>query len=53
MACRQNLVIPPESVIKRSADQMDDFAKCAADLGQLEFAALVRLMDQRDPSFRN
>ena len=53
MACRQKLVIPSDSVVQRSADQMDDFAKCAADLGQLEFDALVRLMDQRDPSFRN
>ena len=53
MACRQKLVIPSESVVKRSADQMDDFAQCAADLGQLEFDALIRLMDQRDPSFRN
>lgn len=53
MACRQKLVIPSESVVQRSADQMDDFAQCAADLGQLEFDALVRLMDQRDPSFRN
>ncbi len=53
MACRQKLVIPSESVVKRSADQMDDFAQCAADLGQLEFDALTRLMDQRDASFRN
>ena len=53
MACGQPLVTPPEAVLKRSARQMLEFAECAADQGQLEFDALVRLMDQKDSSFRN
>ncbi len=52
MACGQPLVTPPEAVLERSARQMDEFAQCAAEIGQLEFDALVRLMDQKDPSFR-
>ncbi len=53
MACGRPLVTPPEAVLERSARQMDEFAQCAAEIGQLEFDALVRLMDQKDPSFRN
>ena len=52
MACGQPLTVPAEPVLERSARQMDEFAKCAAEVGQLEFDALVRLMDQKDPSFR-
>jgi ribulose-5-phosphate 4-epimerase/fuculose-1-phosphate aldolase len=52
MACGSALVYPPESALERSVTQMREFAQCAADLGQLEFDALVRLMDQKDPSFR-
>ena len=52
MACGQKLVIPSEAVIERSARQMREFAQHAADTGQLEFDALVRLMDKKDPSFR-
>ena len=53
MACGQPLVTPPEAALERSARQMHEFAQCAADQGQLEFDALVRLMDQKDSSFRN
>ena len=53
MACGRPLVTPPEAVVERSARQMHEFAQCAAEVGQLEFDALVRLMDQKDPSFRN
>ena len=52
-ACGEELVLPPAAAIERSAKQMREFARCAAsDIGQLEFDALVRLMDQKDPSFR-
>jgi len=53
MACGQPLVTPPEGALERSARQMHEFAQTAADVGQLEFDALVRLMDQKDSSFRN
>ena len=52
MACGQSLVTPSEPVIERSATQMVDFDKHVRDVGQLEFDALVRLMDSKDPSFR-
>jgi ribulose-5-phosphate 4-epimerase/fuculose-1-phosphate aldolase len=52
MACGRPLVIPPEPVIERSAKQMQEFGKETAEMGQLEFDALVRLMDEKDPSFR-
>jgi len=41
----------PES-IDRSVRQMEEFGRCAADFGQLEFDALVRAIDQKAPSFR-
>lgn len=53
MATGQPLVIPADDVVERSARQMHEFAECAADTGQLEFDALVRLMDKKDDSFRN
>ena len=53
MACGQPLVIPPDEALERSERQQHDFAQNAADWGQLEFDALVRLMDQKDFSFRN
>lgn len=52
MACGSPLIHPPAAAIERSVAQMREFAQCAADIGQLEFDALVRLMDQQDPSFR-
>ena len=52
MACGSPLIYPPAAAIERSVAQMREFAQCAADIGQLEFDALVRLMDQQDPSFR-
>ena len=53
MACGRRLVEPSEAVIERSSNQMQQFARLAADTGRLEFDALVRLMDKKDPSFRN
>ena len=52
MACGQ-LQYPPPEAVERSARQMHEFAQCAADFGQLEFDALVRLIDSKDPSFRD
>ena len=51
MACGQPLVTPPEPVLQRSAEKLKEFADDALDGGQLEFDALVRLMDRKDPSF--
>ncbi len=42
------LVIPPESVCEHSALQQD-----IEDLGQLEWTALIRMLDRQDPSYRN
>jgi ribulose-5-phosphate 4-epimerase/fuculose-1-phosphate aldolase len=52
MSCGQPLVVPPEPVIERSAEQMKEFAEHVAETGKLEFDALLRLMDEKDPSFR-
>lgn len=52
MACGQPLITPSEAVIERSRDQMVDFAEHVTQIGKLEFDALVRLMDEKDPSFR-
>ena len=46
------LLVPSETVIERSGAQMKEFARHVSDIGQLEFDALVRLMDRKDPSFR-
>ena len=51
MACGR-LQYPPQEAVERSARQMREFARCAADTGQLEFDALVRLIEDKDPSFR-
>ena len=51
MACGR-LQYPPQEAVERSARQMREFARCAADTGQLEFDALVRLVEGKDPSFR-
>ncbi len=51
MACGR-LQYPPQEAVERSARQMREFARCAADTGQLEFDALVRLVEDKDPSFR-
>ena len=51
MACGR-LQYPPQEAVERSARQMREFARCAADTGQLEFDALVRLVEEKDPSFR-
>jgi ribulose-5-phosphate 4-epimerase/fuculose-1-phosphate aldolase len=42
------LIIPPESVCKKSAQQQD-----AEDLGQRQWPALLRLLDKEDPSYRD
>jgi len=53
MACGQPLITPSDTVIERSRDQMVTFAEHVAEIGKLEFDALVRLLDQKDPSFRD
>ena len=54
MACGGPLVTPSMPVLQRSAEKLREFADPAEDGGggQLEFDALVRLMDKKDPSFR-
>ena len=52
MSCGQ-LRYPSAAAAERSQRQMHEFGQCAGDLGQLEFDALVRLIDARDPSFRD
>ena len=52
MACGR-LQYPPQEAVERSARQMREFARCAADTGQLEFDALARLVEEKDPSFRS
>ena len=52
MSCGQ-LRYPPQEAIERSARQMREFARCASDTGQLEFDALMRLMEDEDPSFKD
>ena len=52
MACGR-LQYPPQEAVERSSRQMREFARCAADTGQLEFDALVRLVEEKDPSFRS
>lgn len=48
------LVVPPEAVRRDSVVKTREFhaAGGVATFGELEFAALVRLMDRKDPSFR-
>jgi ribulose-5-phosphate 4-epimerase/fuculose-1-phosphate aldolase len=51
------LVIPPRSLCEISAERSDDFLVAEGDKGYSrnpnpEFAALVRLLDKRDPSYR-
>lgn len=52
MACGP-LQFPKKEAIERSALQMQEFARCTADTGQLEFDALVRQIEARDCSFRS
>ncbi|MCH2397488.1 MAG: class II aldolase/adducin family protein [Pirellulales bacterium] len=52
LACGRPLVTPSQEVIERSAAQMVEFDRHVLDVGQLEFNALVRLLDAKDPSFR-
>ena len=51
------LVIPPPDVCRKSAERSDDFLAAEGGRGYSrvanpEFAALMRLMDQKDPSYR-
>ena len=51
------MVIPPKKICELSAELSDDFLVAEGDKGYSrnpnpEFAALVRLMDKKDPSFR-
>lgn len=41
------LIVPPATVCEHSAEQQD-----LEDLGQLEWPALLRLLDREDPSYR-
>ncbi|MGE0723929.1 MAG: class II aldolase/adducin family protein [Alphaproteobacteria bacterium] len=49
------LIVPPDKVRRDSVDLAYEFFKTGghATYGELEFAALVRLMDRTDPSFRD
>ena len=56
-ATNSPLVIPPSDVCRKSAERSDDFLAAEAGRGYSrianpEFAALMRLMDQKDPSYR-
>ena len=53
MACGTELTMPPQDVIERSAIQMQEFDRHVDNVGELEFNALMRLMDKKDPSFRD
>ena len=51
------LVVPPRRICELSAERSDDFLATEGDKGYSrnpnpEFAALVRLLDQKDPSYR-
>lgn len=51
------LKVPPENICRISADRSDDFLVAEGDKGYSktpnpEFAALMRLMDKKDPSYR-
>ena len=49
------LIVPPAKVRKDSVDLSQEFFKTGgfSTYGELEFSALVRLMDKKDPSYRN
>jgi ribulose-5-phosphate 4-epimerase/fuculose-1-phosphate aldolase len=49
------LHLPPEEVCAQSARMGDEFLtdRGAVALGELEFAALERIIDRKDPSYRN
>ncbi len=52
------LVVPPRAICELSAERSDDFLVAEGDKGYSkapnpEFDAMLRLMDKKDPSFRN
>jgi len=49
------LIVPPDAVRRASVENTKQFLATGgvATFGELEFDALVRLMDRKDPSFRN
>jgi ribulose-5-phosphate 4-epimerase/fuculose-1-phosphate aldolase len=56
-ATNSPLVVPPLDVCRKSAERSDDFLATEGGRGYSrianpEFAALMRLMDQKDPSYR-
>jgi ribulose-5-phosphate 4-epimerase/fuculose-1-phosphate aldolase len=56
-ATNSPLVVPPPDVCRKSAELSDDFLATEGNRGYSrvanpEFAALMRLMDKRDPSYR-
>lgn len=52
------LIIPPKSVCELSAERSDNFLAAEGDKGYSrvpnpEFDALLRLLDRKDPSYRD
>lgn len=52
------LIIPPDEVCRVSAERSDDFLVAEGDKGYSkvpnpEFGAMMRLLDRKDPSYRN
>lgn len=57
-ATGSKLIVPPEEVCRKSADLSDDFlstegGKGYSQVANPEFDALMRLMDRKDPSYRD
>ena len=58
MACNSDMTLPPQAVIARSNDQLTvtpspDGRGKRRPHGSLEWPALKRMLDRRDPSYRN
>jgi hypothetical protein len=58
MACNAEILMPPQEVIARSNAQLTimpspDATGTRRPHGSLEWPALKRMLDRRDPSYRN
>ena len=42
----------PEDIAEKSAAEIDDFSRHVSDIGALEFAAYMRMLDERDAGYR-
>ena len=42
----------PEAIAEKSAREIDAFSQHVSDIGALEFAAYMRMLDEADPSYR-